>query len=150
MEPIAGATEGSTDATAPATDLGNCPECNSPLVQKFGRFGAFISCSNYPTCKYIQKKQGISTGVPCPKCGKGDIVGRRSKRGKIFYGCNKYPDCDFALWDKPTGDKCPTCQSLMVLKGKDETLLCSNPACPDKKKNPETTPSKPRGSRAKK
>ncbi|MFH0854497.1 MAG: type I DNA topoisomerase, partial [bacterium] len=81
-----------------------CPECGSPLTLRMGRFGQFIGCSNYPKCKYI-KKQEKSTGIKCPKCGEGEIVEKRSKKG-IFYACNKYPKCRFALWGKPTGEKC--------------------------------------------
>lgn len=105
-----------------------CPECGSPLMRRRGRFGLFISCSNYPTCKYI-KKEVKSTGVKCPKCTEGDIIERRTRYKKIFYSCSRYPDCDFALWNKPTGEKCPTCGSLMV-EGTKEKIVCSNKECP--------------------
>ncbi len=75
-----------------------CPQCGSNLVQKFGRYGEFIACSNYPKCKYVKQK---TIGVPCPNCSEGEIVERRSKRGRTFYGCNRYPDCDFVAWGKP-------------------------------------------------
>ena len=74
-----------------------CPKCESNLVLKQGRFGEFTACSNYPACKYVKQK---STGVLCPKDG-GDIVERKSRRGKVFYGCANYPDCDFTLWNRP-------------------------------------------------
>jgi len=104
-----------------------CEKCGKPLVTKHGRYGAFLACSGYPDCKYI-KKSGQGTGVKCPTCEKGELVGRRTKRGKIFYGCNRYPDCDFALWDKPTGEKCPECKSLLVQKGKNK-IACSSKEC---------------------
>jgi len=90
-----------------------CPRCGANLVVKHGRFGEFTACSNYPKCKYVKLK---STGVACPKDG-GDIVERKSRRGKVFYGCANYPDCDFTLWDRPVGEKCPECgQGLLVEK----------------------------------
>lgn len=108
-----------------------CPECGSPLVKKTGRFGPFIGCSNYPDCKYI-KKEKRGTGVKCPKCGKGEIVAKRSRRGKTFYACDQYPDCKNAYWSKPTGEKCPECGSLLVAGAKD-TFVCSNKECKYKK-----------------
>lgn len=96
-----------------------CPLCNSDLVIRKGRYGEFVACSNYPTCKYIKKdEKKISETIAvcaCPKCGK-DIVERKTKKGKIFYGCSGYPNCKCATWYKPTGDVCPKCGSLMVFK----------------------------------
>lgn len=103
----------------------------SPLVRKTGRFGPFIGCSNYPDCKYI-KKEEKSTGVKCPKCDKGEIVVKRSRAGKTFYACNQYPDCKNAYWAKPTGEKCPECQSLLVAGAKD-SIQCSSKECKFKK-----------------
>ena len=101
-----------------------CPNCNSSLVVRKGKFGEFVACSNYPECKYIKKEEKVKTIIcKCPKCD-GDIVEKKTRRGKIFYGCDKYPKCDIALWDKPTGDTCPECGSLLVEK-KDE-IKCSN------------------------
>lgn len=104
-----------------------CPKCGSPLVVRMSKYGKFYGCSNFPDCKYtkpIEKK----SGVKCPKCKKGDIIEKRSKKGKVFYGCNRWPDCDFALWNKPTGEKCPECESLLV-EGKRGSLKCSNKDC---------------------
>ena len=67
-------------------------------MKKYGRFGEFVACSNYPKCKYVKQK---TIGVKCPNCSEGEIVERRSKRGKTFYGCNRYPECDFVAWGKP-------------------------------------------------
>ena len=92
-----------------------CPQCKeAKLVIKDGRFGAFTSCSNYPKCKYIKPK---TVGVACPKsgCG-GELIERRSKRGKVFYGCLKYPACDFVLWNKPVADQCPECGSPYLVE----------------------------------
>jgi DNA topoisomerase-1 len=83
-----------------------CPQCGSKLVLKHGRFGEFTACSNYPKCKYVKQK---TIGVTCPQCQKGDLIERRSKRGKTFYGCNRYPECDFVSWNKPIAEKCPDC-----------------------------------------
>lgn len=106
----------------------NCEKCGKPMLIKMGRFGEFMACSGYPDCKNtkpIVKK----TGVKCPKCGK-DIVKRKSKKGKIFYGCSGYPNCDMVFWDKPTERKCPECGSLLVEKKlKNSKYSCSNKEC---------------------
>jgi len=104
-----------------------CPECGSPLVIRKGKFGEFVACSNYPTCKYIKKeKKEVNEICKCPKCDKGMIVERKTKKGKIFYGCNNYPKCNYALWYKPTGDICPTCGELIVSKnGEDICVNCN-------------------------
>ena len=79
--------------------VGECPQCGKDLVIKKARTGSsFIACTGYPDCKYAAP---LSTGVPCPRCGKGSLVEKSTKRGKIFYSCDQYPQCDFALWDKP-------------------------------------------------
>ncbi len=83
-----------------------CPQCGSNLVLKNGRFGEFTACSTYPKCKYVKQK---TIGVPCPNCSEGEVVERRSKRGKTFYGCNRYPECNFVAWGKPIQEKCPDC-----------------------------------------
>jgi DNA topoisomerase-1 len=90
-----------------------CPDCGHQLAIKSGRFGEFTACSNYPTCKYVLQK---TTGVPCPKCGTGELAERRSKRGKTFYGCNRYPECDFVAWSKPIAEHCPNCGSTYLLE----------------------------------
>ncbi len=90
-----------------------CPQCGNNLVQKYGRYGEFVACSNYPTCKYVKQK---TIGVPCPNCSQGEVVERRSKRGKTFYGCNRYPECDFVAWGKPLPEKCPECGSSYLIE----------------------------------
>ena len=111
-----------------------CPECGSPLVIRRGRYGEFVACSGYPTCKYIKKEAKeetapVSTGVKCPKCETGEIVEKKTRRGKVFYGCDKYPACDYALWHKPIDKKCPKCGHLLVVKGKKNEVQCSNKEC---------------------
>jgi DNA topoisomerase I len=106
----------------PVVEIGEaCPEDGSPLVIKTGRFGEFISCSNYPACTYSRQLQK-KTGVACPRCG-GDIVERRSKRGRVFYGCGTYPTCDYALWDKPVPEPCPQCNGLVALTTRGKPVL---------------------------
>lgn len=105
-----------------------CEICGKPMLKKNGRFGTFAACSGYPECKntkpIVQK-----IGVSCPKCGK-DIIQKKGKSGKIFYGCSGYPDCDQVFWNKPTDKKCPECSSLMVeKKNKKTNFACSNPEC---------------------
>jgi len=101
-----------------------CPECGNPLVIRTGKYGKFTACSNYPTCKYIKKEEKeVNVICKCPNCGH-DIIEKRSKRGKVFYGCNNYPDCKTALWYKPTGELCPECNSLLEEHGK--KIKCSS------------------------
>jgi len=109
----------------------NCPKCGKPLIEKLGRFGRFYACSGFPECKYTESLAENKLNIPCPKCKEGNIVEKRTKKGKIFYGCIRYPKCDFALWDKPINEKCPDCGSLLVRKGK--TIKCSNKECEFKK-----------------
>ena len=101
-----------------------CPNCGSPLVIRKGRYGSFIACSNYPECKYIKNEpKEIIEVCSCPNCD-GKIIEKKSKRGKVFYGCNNYPNCKTAYWDKPTGELCPNCNSMLTIK-KDK-IKCSN------------------------
>src|SRR5215471_10319464 len=109
-----------------------CPQCGqAKLVLREGRFGEFISCGNYPKCKYIKPK---TVGVACPKpgCG-GELIERRSKRGKVFYGCLKYPDCDFVVWNRPVPEPCPQCGAPFLLEKstKREGLIryCNEEGC---------------------
>lgn len=104
-----------------------CDKCGAPMVIKHGKFGPFLACSAYPKCKNIKPIEK-STGIKCPKCGQGEIVEKKTKKGRIFYGCNRWPKCDFALWDKPTGKTCPKCNSLLV-ETKSGKVKCSNKEC---------------------
>lgn len=110
-----------------------CPQCSSPLVKKHGRFGEFVACSNYPTCKHVKQK---TIGVKCPNCSEGEIVERRSKRGKTFYGCNRYPECDFVAWGKPIPERCPQCGGSYLIEKflkAGPTAQCPNAECKFKK-----------------
>ena len=105
----------------------NCDICGAPMVIKMGRYGKFYACSRFPDCrntKAIVKK----VGVTCPKCGKGDVVEKKSKRNRKFYGCSRYPDCDFVSWDKPINRNCPNCGHFLVEKRnkKGPVILCPN------------------------
>ncbi len=106
-----------------------CEKCESPMVIKHGRFGRFLACSNYPECSNT-KSIVVKTGVKCPDCG-GDIVERRTKKGRVFYGCINYPKCEFSIWDKPIKEKCPKCDSMLVEKksGKKVKIKCTNENC---------------------
>ena len=102
-----------------------CPECGGDLVVRTGKYGKFVSCSNYPNCKYIKKeeKKAAVEVCDCIKCG-SKIVERKTKKGKVFYGCSNFPKCKEAYWDKPIGEKCPECNSMLVEK--DGKIKCSS------------------------
>ena len=94
-----------------------CPECGHDLVIRKGKYGEFVACSNFPKCKYIkQEPRAEKIACDCPNCEDGKIVEKRSKKGKIFYGCNNWPNCKTAYWDKPTGEKCPNCGEMLTEK----------------------------------
>ena len=123
FEPLVKKAFGEMEKKAPEQTGEICPECGSPLVIRKGKYGEFTACSNYPTCKYIKKEQKeIKEIVKCPECG-GMIIEKKSKRGKVFYGCNNYPKCKVATWDIPTGEKCPECGKPLVEKN--NTIKCS-------------------------
>ncbi|MCY8472838.1 type I DNA topoisomerase [Bacillus halotolerans] len=93
----------------------DCELCSSPMVYKMGRYGKFLACSNFPDCRNT-KPIVKQIGVKCPSCGEGNIVERKSKKKRIFYGCDRYPDCEFVSWDKPIERKCPKCGKMLVEK----------------------------------
>ncbi|MFC1663855.1 type I DNA topoisomerase [Patescibacteria group bacterium] len=105
-----------------------CPKCKSPLLIRLGKFGRFYACSAFPKCKYTESLEKNTLGIKCPKCKKSDLVEKRTKTKKLFYGCSAFPKCDFALWDRPTGKKCPKCDSLLI-KTKKGKIKCSNKEC---------------------
>jgi DNA topoisomerase-1 len=94
----------------------NCPKCGNHLVVRFGRFGKFIGCSDFPTCRYTEPWLE-KIGIKCPQCD-GDIVERRSRKGRVFYGCSNYPECDFTSWKRPLTTPCPNCQGLLITENK--------------------------------
>ena len=107
-----------------------CENCGRNMVIRHGRFGKFLACPGFPECRNT-KPLLQSIGVKCPNCG-GDIVERRSRRGRRFFGCSNYPDCDFVSWDEPVGEKCPQCDSMLVWKRrrtKPDQISCSNKEC---------------------
>lgn len=117
-----------------------CDKCGAMMVYKVGRFGKFLACPNFPNCRNT-KAIVEKINVKCPKCG-GDIIKRRSKKGRPFYGCEKYPECDFVSWDRPVAEKCPNCGSMMVQKisQRGTYTVCTNKDCgyvarPAKKEN---------------
>ncbi|MCG3401323.1 type I DNA topoisomerase [Staphylococcus massiliensis] len=105
----------------------DCEKCGSPMVIKMGRYGKFMACSNFPDCRNT-KAIIKSIGVKCPKCKDGEVVERKSKKNRMFYGCSNYPECEFISWDKPLGRDCPKCQSYLVQhkKGRSSQVICSN------------------------
>ena len=117
------------------TDL-VCDKCGKPMVVKYGRYGRFIACSGYPDCKNIVKVVN-KIGVPCPKCN-GDVIVKNTKRGRQFFGCSNYPNCDFVSWYEPTTEKCPQCGAVLFKKkGKKPKLFCNAEGCGFEKEAPE-------------
>ena len=124
-----------------------CQLCGKPMVMKRGKYGTFLACTGYPECKNTQSASiadgGQSTGVKCPEAGcTGELTERRSKRGKIFYGCTRFPECKFAIWDKPVNQPCPECGALFLVektsKKEGNYLACLNKECGYKEKIGET------------
>lgn len=107
-----------------------CDKCGRMMVYKYGRFGRFLACPGYPECKNTKAIRKI-WNVKCPKCGEGEIIERKSKKGRVFFGCNRYPECDFLSWERPYQTACPQCGSMMVVKGGklDKTLVCLKTGC---------------------
>ncbi|HUJ41926.1 MAG TPA: type I DNA topoisomerase, partial [Candidatus Acidoferrales bacterium] len=124
---------GTRKALQPDQPLGeNCPECGQGLVLKHGRYGEFIGCSGYPKCKYIRSK---TLGIKCPKCGEGEFVERRARKGRmrVFYGCSRYPDCDFTTPHRPIAEACPKCGAAFVVEKRAKNAppirACLNEKC---------------------
>ena len=111
-----------------------CPKCESDLWVRTGKYGKFIGCSSYPKCKHIESlEQPTNTGVDCPQCKKGEILTRKSRRGKIFYSCSGYPDCDYALWNEPVKEACPDCDwpilTIKTTKSRGTEKVCPQKGC---------------------
>lgn len=108
----------------------DCENCGSPMVYKLGRYGKFMACSNFPDCRNTKAIMKL-IDVKCPSCKEGEIVERKSKTKRLFYGCNRYPECDFVSWDKPISRPCPKCSSLLVEKKlkKGVQIQCTNADC---------------------
>ena len=108
-----------------------CDVCGSPMIIRRGRYGEFLACSRYPECKVTRS---ISTGIKCPECGKGELVQKTSRRGRVFYGCDTYPKCSYALWNKPVAGPCPKCNHPILVekysrRTGEVTLTCPNKGC---------------------
>ena len=127
--------ESSTEKSEPEVVEGRvCPECSSVLNIKVGRYGRFIGCSSYPTCKFIEPlEKPADTRVQCPKCHESTILQRKSRKGKIFYSCAAYPKCDYALWNEPIDKQCPQCAwpilTIKETKRSGKQLLCPHEGC---------------------
>ena len=110
-----------------------CPDCGNDLTWRRGRFGPFIACSNYPECKYIKKKEAREIGLLCPDCGQGQVVERKGRWGRFFYGCRRYPECKFTAYHKPIPEPCPDCGRAYLLeketKKEGKVVFCGNEAC---------------------
>jgi DNA topoisomerase-1 len=105
-----------------------CDKCGLPMVYKMGRFGKFLACSGFPDCRNT-KPIVKDTGVTCPHCKEGRMIERRSKKGRVFYGCDRYPECEFVMWDKPVKKPCPKCGSLMIEKKSKGDLILQCTEC---------------------
>ena len=124
----------------------SCPECQSPLIVRTGRYGKFIGCSAYPECRYIEPlEKPEDTGVQCPQCKQGNLLKRKSRRGKIFYSCARYPDCDYAIWNQPLAQPCPECHwpitTIKITKRSGSQRVCPQADCKftEPYEEPETT-----------
>jgi DNA topoisomerase-1 len=126
---------GASAAPEPEVVAGRvCPECGAPLHVKQGRYGKFIGCSAYPQCKFMEPlEKPVDTGVACPKCGKGSLLKRKSRRGKVFYSCSTYPKCDYAVWNEPLAEPCPKCGwpilTLKTTKRRGTEKVCPQKEC---------------------
>ena len=124
FEPLVKTAFEQMEKKAPEETGESCPLCGNPLVLRKSRYGTFTACSNYPTCKYIKpEEKEAKTVCKCPNCGH-DIIEKKSKRGKVFYGCNNYPKCKTAYWDKPIGEICPECGAMLTEKN--NKIKCSS------------------------
>jgi DNA topoisomerase-1 len=119
-----------------------CPECGGDLAYKRGRYGRFIGCVNYPTCKHVEPlNKPRDTGITCPDCKQGTLMERKSRYGKLFYSCSRYPDCKYAVWDPPVAQPCPKCghaiMTLKTTKRRGVEKLCPDKACGYREPAPE-------------
>jgi DNA topoisomerase-1 len=119
-----------------------CEECGKPMIIKEGRYGRFLACSGYPQCKNTKSlNKATNLGIKCPKCEKGEIIEKKTRRGKLFYGCSQYPQCDFASWDKPVDESCPDCGSTILVekvnKRSGAVIKCIKKDCNYKRKLPD-------------
>lgn len=120
--------------TAEIVEGRTCPQCGGPLQLRTGRYGKFIGCSSYPNCKFIESLQKpVDTGIDCPECSQGTMLKRKSRMGKIFFSCARYPDCKYATWNEPVAQACPVCAwpilTIKVTKKHGTELVCPHKPC---------------------
>jgi DNA topoisomerase-1 len=135
---------GTEQADAQATALAEgevCPACGAPMVAKQSKYGQFLGCSRYPECKTIKAIQK-KTGAKCPECKIGDIIEKKTRKGKPFFACSRYPECKHAMWSKPTGENCPKCGKLLVF-AKADTVRCEDKECGFEKANDKKIDAEP-------
>jgi DNA topoisomerase-1 len=135
-------TDNSEPEPAPELLDRKCPECGGDLAYKRGRYGRFIGCVNYPTCKHVEPlNKPKDTGVTCPECKQGTLMERKSRYGKLFYSCNRYPDCKYAVWDPPLAEPCPKCghaiMTIKTTKRRGVEKLCPDKTCGYREAAPE-------------
>jgi len=116
-----------------------CEKCGRPMVVKEGRYGKFLACSGYPECKSIKSlNKSVPTGIKCPECAEGDVIGKKTRRNRMFYGCSRYPQCSFATWNKPVNEPCPQCGSPFLVEKESKRygviVSCAKKECGYKKK----------------
>jgi DNA topoisomerase-1 len=126
--------DGSIEIAKEETIDRTCPKCGKPMQIRFGRFGKFVGCTGYPECREVQPlKLPEPIGLKCPTCGQGDVVRKFSRKRKMFFSCNRYPDCDFSAWDRPIDEACPECGGKYlvekVTKKAGAEKRCPNPEC---------------------
>jgi DNA topoisomerase-1 len=134
---LAGKENGAVEQDAAAGET--CEKCGKPMVVKEGRYGKFLACSGYPACKSIKSlNKSVPTGIKCPECGEGDVIGKKTRRNRIFYGCSRYPQCSFATWNKPVNEPCPQCGSPFLVEKESKrygvVVSCAKKECGYKKK----------------
>ena len=132
VRPLPGENNGATEAAQITEE--KCDTCGAPLLLRQGKYGQFYGCTKYPDCKFIRPlTKPISTGVKCPDCSVGEILEKKSRRGKIFYSCSQYPRCTFASWDRPIDEHCPQCESLFLVENNTKRwgsrIKCPNKSC---------------------
>jgi DNA topoisomerase-1 len=125
---------GDAEQAEPELSDEKCDKCGEPMAIKHGRYGKFLGCSAYPECKNIQPlEKPKDTEIPCPECGKGTFLEKKSRRGKIFYSCSQYPKCKKALWNMPINKPCPQCGASFVTekrtKRRGTEHVCASEAC---------------------
>ena len=115
-----------------------CDKCGAMMVYKLGRYGRFLACPNFPECRNTKAIQ-IEIDAPCPKCG-GKLLQKTSRKGRKFYGCERYPECDFVSWEMPVKEKCPKCGSYMTLSRtkKGDFYVCANETCRERIPAPQS------------